>query len=180
MLVVGSDLLPFVGAFPFAEERRVSSLSEVGLAEMLTHPMIGLYRFADGSDGLARAEATLREYLRYGGTVVIDLSGMEDLVGRSLDFLDVSVLRLSYDDQTTLRWDGDPEGESGGSTSKACLRPAGRSGYLRLDGVLASVEQDGDWYRSGIQGFWRRRAWFVGLNLFYYSQLTGISGSLKG
>ena len=185
MLVVGNDLLPFVGAFPFAEERRVSGLSEIGLAEMLTHPMIGLYRFADGSDGLARAEATLREYLRYGGTVVIDLSGMEDLVGRSLDFLDVGVLRLSYDHQTTLRWDGDPEGESERLDFEG-LPEAGWSGaaYLRLDGVLASVEQDGDWYPVlGYKDFGAGRAWFVGLNLFYYSQLTGdirLSERLRG
>jgi hypothetical protein len=174
MLLVGNDLMPFLGAFPFAEERSGSGLAEVGLAEMLTHPIVGVYRFEQESEGLERAEATLREYLRYGGTVVVDLSGMEDLVGRSLDFLDVGVLRLSFDRGADLRWDQDP-GSAPERLDFSALPEVGWSGaaYLNLDGVLASVEQDGEWYPVlGYKDFGTGRAWFVGLNLLYYAQLA--------
>ncbi len=175
MLLVGNDLMPFLGAFPFAEERSASGLADVGLAEMLTHPIVGVYRFEQEAESLESAEATLREYLRHGGTVVVDLSGMEDLIGRSLDFLDVGVLRLSFDQRADLRWDQDPEGAPE-RLDFSGLPEVGWSGaaYLHLDGVLASVEQDGDWYPVlGYKDFGAGRAWFIGLNLLYYSQLAG-------
>lgn len=174
MLLVGEDLMPFLGAFPFAEERRASDLAEVGQPEMMARPMIGVFRFAQDAEGLQSAEVALREYLAQGGRLVVDLSGMEDLIGRSLDFLDVGVLRLSLDEATDLRWDQDPEGAVERLDFRD-LPEVGWSGaaYLNLDRVLASVEQDGEWYPVlGYKNFGAGRAWFVGLNLLYYAQVA--------
>lgn len=175
MIVAGDSLAPFLAAFPFAEERRVDHLSEIALEDLMGRPAIGLYRFEGEPAGLASAQDMLRSYLGAGGTAVVDLSGMEGVVGRSLDFLDVNVLRLSFDERADFRWAEGLEAMPLHLNLEG-LPEAGWSGsaYLGLDQVLGEVELDGEWYPVlGYKNVGAGRAWFVGLNLLYYGQLTG-------
>jgi hypothetical protein len=175
MAVAGEDLAPFVGAFPFAEEVRTSDFSQLAAGDLASRPALGLFRFEDDPEGLAAAEDRLRGYLDSGGTILLDLSGMEGTIGRTVDFLDVNVLRLSFDEPIELRW----AQELGDMPSRILLDGLPEQGwsgaaYLGLDVVLGEIEMDGEWYPIlGYKDVGEGRAWFVGVNLLYYGQLAG-------
>lgn len=179
MLVLGDRLTPFLAAFPFAEEADRPNLTELRPERLQAYPVVGVYRFEQSADDLDRAEAVLLDYLERGGRVVLDLSGMEEAYGRSLEFLGVDVLRLSFSEEMRLRWQMEglptrlPLGE---------VAPEGWSGatYSGLDGVLAEVAFNEEWYPVlGYKDIGQGRAWFIGLNLLYYAQLTGAQDLLE-
>lgn len=172
MLLIGDQLTPLLASFPFAEELRTRHASSLAPADVASRSAIGLYRFEVDPGALAQVEAWLTPYLEGGGQAIIDLSGMEDVVGRTLSFLGVNALRLSLEGTVPISWDtslsGLPvelafDGVEGGSWSGAA--------YTGLDTVLGSVSWEGSRYAVlGYRQVGRGRAWFIGLNLFYYAQ----------
>lgn len=174
MLAVGDGMAPFLAAFPFAEERNLLRGPEAALDGLESRPAVALHQFASSPAELEAVEARLRPFLEAGGLAIIDLSGMEGVVGRTLDFLGVHALRLSLTDRIPVIWSDSLAGLPS-SLSLQNLPETGWSGatYPGLGTVLAEVEQDGELFPVlGYEDIGRGRAWFIGMNLLYYAQLT--------
>ncbi len=175
MIVVGNRLNPMLGAFPFAQEADRQNLRALPADALDGHPVLGLYQF-EPSGALPQTDIDrLTRFLDAGGTIVVDLSGMEDQFGKTLDFFGVTVVKLSFTGAMNLSWQAEASGLPE-SLPFANLAPDGWSGaaYQGLDGGLGSVTYEGRpfdvfGYRDVGQG----RIWFVGLNLLYYAQQTG-------
>jgi hypothetical protein len=175
MLVVGDRLAPMLRTFPFAEEAERNRLSQLPTDLLETYPAVALYRFESTDYDLAQEEARIRSYVEGGGTLVVDLSGMEEAFGRALDFLGVDVLRLSAMGDVRVEWAPGFE-ELPPVMDLSRRAPEGWSGatYNGLDDVIARVEINNRWYPFiGYRDIGQGRAWFVGFNLLYYSQLSG-------
>lgn len=174
MLVLGDRLNPFLGAFPFAEEADRTSLAALPAEDFDKHPVLGLYRF-EAAGALPQGDIDrLTRFLEAGGTVVTDLSGMEDQFGKTLDFFGVTVVKLNLTGTMNLSWQAEAAGLPEGLPI-ADLAPEGWSGaaYQGLDGVLGSVTYEGRSFDVlGYRDVGRGRIWFVGLNLLYYAQET--------
>jgi hypothetical protein len=175
MLLVGDGLSPLLAAFPFAEEASPGEFLQSQSGRLQEYPLLGLYRFADNTADLASFEVILTNYLNAGGSLVVDLSGMEDYYGRTLDFFGVHALRIAFDDPVQMRWQ-DPADGLPDQLHLSGLIEEGWSGasYEGLDGVLAVAESQGSSYPLlGYKEVGRGRVWFVGGNLLYYAQLAG-------
>lgn len=174
MLVVGDELAPLLSAFPFAEEASPAEFAGSQHNRLGEYPVIGLYRFASNSTSIQSFEQEITGYLNAGGTLVVDLSGMEDIFGRTLDFFGVHALRLAFGDSIPVQW-MDPSAGLPSTLPLAGLIEQGWSGatYDGLDMVLATVEQEGSSFPVlGYKNVGRGRVWFVGANLLYYAQLA--------
>ena len=177
MLIVGDQLSPFLAAFPFAEETVTDDFLATQSGRLLEYSALGMYRFGSTSAQIQQVESYLRNYLEAGGTVVVDLSGMEDVFGRTLDFMGVHVYRMSFAGKIRLAWD-----PSVGDRPTEWMLPAGETvwtgaAYDGLDQVLAAASSEEA--QSPVLGYrqiGRGRIWFVGANLLYYSQLNPNSG----
>jgi hypothetical protein len=168
-------LAPFLAAFPFTEESTMAEFQQQQSEHLLEYPVLAFYRFASNVSNLQSLEEELSGYLEAGGTVVTDLSGMEDLFGRTLDFLNVHVFRLSFQDRIPIQWADAPD-TLPGELDFSAFSEQGWSGatYEGLDSVLASVERDGSSFPVfGYKQVGRGRVWFIGANLLYYAQLSG-------
>ncbi len=175
MLLLGDRLPPFLMTYPFAEEAREENLSHLSPDEMQEYSAIGLYRFEHSTSAIHKDDAHLTDYLEDGGRVILELSGMEEVFGRTLDLLGVNVLRLSFPVTMRVRW-ADELGELPTALPLDLVAPEGWSGaiYQGLDAVYGEVEFGDDWYPIlGYKDFADGRAWFVGLNILYYAQLRG-------
>ncbi len=175
MLVVGEGLAPFLAAFPFAEEATLTEFQQQQSERLLEYPALALFRFASNFSNIQPLEQELQSYLEAGGTVVMDLSGMEDLFGRTLDFLGVQVFRLSFQDRIPIQWADAPDSLPG-ELDLTGFSDQGWSGatYEGLDSVLAAVERDGSLFPVfGYKQVGRGRVWFIGANLLYYAQMSG-------
>lgn len=174
MLLVGEALAPFLTAFPFAEEASPAMFLREQSGFLSEYPVLGFYRFAADSAEVKMHEDILRNYLNAGGTVLVDLSGMEDIFGGTLDFFDVHAFRLAFDDRMTLRW-SDPS-VLPAQMHFSGLAEEGWSGasYEGLDTIVGVVDRDGASFPVlGYKNVGEGRVWFVGGNLLYYAQLTG-------
>jgi len=177
MLLVGDGLAPFLTAFPFAEEASPDMFIREQSGALTEYPILGFYRFAGDSVDVKQTEDILRNYLNGGGTIVVDLSGMEDIFGRTLDFFGVHAFRLAFDDRMTLRW-SDPSANLPAQLHFSGLLEEGWSGasYEGLDTIVAVMDRDGASYPVlGYKDVGQGRVWFIGGNLLYYTQLTGQS-----
>lgn len=175
MLVAGEGLTPFLSTFPFAEEASITQFQQIISAHLLDYPVLGFFRFAADPSGAQSVESTLENYLAAGGTAVVDLSGMEDQFGRTLDFLGVHVYRLSFQDRMNLQW-ADAGAGMPSVLDLTGLPEQGWSGatYDGLDETLAVVDRDGAQFPVfGYKDVGRGRVWFIGANLLYYALLTG-------
>jgi hypothetical protein len=175
MLLVGEGLSPFLAAFPFAEEASPDEFLAGPSGRLNEYPVVGLYRFAAGADEVRAFEDRFRNYLAAGGTVIVDLSGMEDLFGRTLDLFGVHAFRLEFDDRISVGWEESGAGLPA-SLHLSGLIEEGWSGavYEGLDAVLATVEREEDSFPIlGYKNVGNGRVWFTGANLLYYAQLTG-------
>jgi len=173
MLVLGDRVTPLLMAFPFGQESEAKQLRSVDPTDLAGFPVLALYRFAPAQSDLGREQAMLTEYLEAGGTLIVDLSGMEQSAGRSADFLGVSVLSLSFSQNMDLRWQGVEGMPPMLALPEAAAGWTGAT-YRGLDRVLAEVALDESWYPVlGYKQVGEGRAWFVGLNLLYFAQLTG-------
>lgn len=175
MLAVGEGLAPMMAAFPFAQEIAASRFVDADLPPLDQIGALALYRFESDALRLEDVERALLPYLDQGGVVIVDLSGMESVVGRTVDFLGVQALRLGLSAPAPLVWDRslpdlpqtleiEPTGEAGWSGAA----------YEGLDEVLGWVEREG--VRHAVLGsreVGAGRVWFVGMNLLYHAQLTG-------
>ncbi len=175
MLLVGDGLSSFLTAFPFAEEASPGTFLREQSGFLSEYPILGFYRFASDTADVQANEDTLRNYLNAGGTLVVDLSGMEDIFGRTLDFFGVHAFRLAFDDRMALRW---MDSSAGLPTQLhlSGLIEEGWSGasYEGLDEVLAVADRDGASYPVlGYKNIGQGRVWFIGGNLLYYAQLSG-------
>lgn len=178
MLAVGDRPEPMLMTFPFAEEAEQTRLSLLPNDVLESYPAVALYRFEDTDFELGEVEARIRSYVEGGGTLVVDLSGMEEAFGRALDFLGVDVLRLSAKGDVRLDWARDFQ-DLTPVMDLSALAPEGWSGatYSGLDQIIARVEINDRWYPFiGYREIGQGRAWFIGFNLLYYSQLAGDSG----
>ena len=178
MLVVGDELAPLLSAFPFAEEATPAEFTASQHNRLGEYPVIGLYRFATDSSSVQSFEREITGYLNAGGTLVLDLSGMEDMFGRTLDIFDVHAFRLAFGDSIPVHWMDSSVGLPS-ELPLAGLIEQGWSGatYDGLDTVLATVEQGGTSFPVlGYKNVGRGRVWFVGANLLYYAQLANQSG----
>jgi hypothetical protein len=177
MLVLGDGLPPALMTYPFAEESVYPQLSQLPQGALEHYPAAALFRFESDSGVLASDQARLQNYLEQGGTVVLDLSGMENAFGQTLQFLGINVTRLAFSDEIPLRWtDGLAAANLPTSLQLGVIAPEGWSGatYNGLDGILAEAEYNGQWWPVlGYRNIGKGRAWFIGLNLLYYSQLSG-------
>jgi hypothetical protein len=177
MLVLGDGLPPALMTYPFAEESVYPQLSQLPQGALEHYPAAALFRFESDSGVLASDQARLQNYLEQGGTVVLDLSGMENAFGQTLQFLGINVTRLAFSDEIPLRWtDGLAAANLPTSLQLGVIAPEGWSGatYNGLDGILAEAEYNGQWWPVlGYRNIGNGRAWFIGLNLLYYSQLSG-------
>jgi hypothetical protein len=175
MLAVGKGIQPMLMAFPFAEEAERPRVSQIDSDQLANYAAVALYRFEETDFDLAQVEGQLRDYVKGGGSIVVDLSGMEEAFGRALDFLDVDVLRLSVVGDARLDWEQEYQ-QLTSVMDLSGLAPEGWSGatYNGLDDIVARVEVNGRWYPFiGYRDIGRGRAWFIGFNLFYYAQLRG-------
>jgi hypothetical protein len=175
MLLVGRDLNPMLGAFPFAEESDAKTLSALPPGALVGHPVLGLYRPEAGGE-LTQADLDrLKVYLESGGTIVADLSGMEDQFGQTLDFFGVTVVKLNLAGSAIVSWEG-PAAGLPTDLALGDLAPEGWAGaaYQGLDGVLGRVSYEGRSFAVlGYRDVGPGRIWFVGINLLYYAQQTG-------
>ncbi|MBN1438604.1 MAG: hypothetical protein JW929_04265 [Anaerolineales bacterium] len=176
MLVVGEGASPFLAAFPFAEEASPAEFAAGQSLRLGEYPVIALYRFAASATEVKTFEDDIRNYLDAGGTVLVDLSGMEDLFGRTLDIFGVHAFRLSFTGRIPLRWADESSGLPA-SLSLTGLDEGGWSGavYEELDSVLAWTDWEGASFPVlGCKNVGSGKVWFVGVNLLYYSQLSGM------
>jgi hypothetical protein len=175
-LVVGTGLPPLLMTFPFAQQASQPYLSLLDDQIFDDHPLMILSQFEDTTLELDEAEERLSDYLQSGGTVVLDLSGMETTLGRSTDVFDVDVLRLAVAGEVRVRWQDGLSEDLSQVLSLTSIAPEGWSGavYENLDVVLAEIQYLGEWYPIlGYRQVGQGRAWFVGMNLLYYAQLSG-------
>ncbi|MEX0789067.1 MAG: 6-pyruvoyl-tetrahydropterin synthase-related protein [Anaerolineales bacterium] len=175
MLVLGDRLPPFLAVYPFAEESPSLTLGDVPELDLTPYPALALYRFESTQAGIDGQTERLTRYLNQGGRVILDLSGMEDLVGRTLEFVGVDVLRISFAEPIPVRWASGLEGLPQ-ALHIADISPEGWSGaaYDGLDEVLAEVQYQGTWWPIlGYKRVGAGQVWFVGANLLYYAQLSG-------
>jgi hypothetical protein len=177
MLVLGDGLPPALMTYPFAEESVYLQLSQLPAGALERYPAVALFRFESNPSAVASDQARLQSYLETGGTVIVDLSGMENAFGQTLQFLGVNVTRLAFTSEIPLRW-ADSLASANLPTSLQLddISPEGWSGatYSGLDGVLAEAEYNGQWWPVlGYRNIGKGKAWFIGLNLLYYSQLSG-------
>jgi hypothetical protein len=175
MLIVGEQALPLLITYPFAEESSYTALHELPRLDPESEPIVGLTRFERSQAELQLDQPPVESFVRAGGVVILDLSGMEDLIGRTVEFLGVDVLRVSFTEPMQLRW---AEGLEGLPQRLRLPEqtPEGWSGaaYDHLDEVFGEVEYQGRWWPIlGYRNLGQGRAWFIGLNLLYHAQLTG-------
>jgi hypothetical protein len=171
MLVLGDCITPLLMAFPYAEEAPVTELTELREGFLDRYPALGLFLFETSDAGLREAENRLQGYVRGGGTLFVDMSGMEASYGRGVDFLGVSVLSLSFDEPIQMQW------KFGAEESLPSILPipetAGWTGstYQGLDEVLAEAQFDDEWRAVvGYKDIGEGRVWFVGPNLLFHAQ----------
>jgi len=181
MLVLGDGITHLLAAFPFAEEALEESLLAFPEEAFARYPAAAMSHFIGPADSMAAVEARARDYVEAGGTLIVDLSGMEETFASTLDFLDVRVLRIQVSDVINLRWDE----ALGDMPESLALDAAGMdqwSGavYGDLDRVFAEVELDGEWFPVlGYRDIGEGRVWFVGMNLLYYGQAANASELLS-
>jgi hypothetical protein len=177
MLVVGNDLSPFLAAFPFAEEASPADFAGSQHDRLAEYPVIGLYRFASNSASVQSFEEGITGYLNAGGNLVLDLSGMEDMFGQTLDMFGVHAYRMAFGDHIPMQW-ADPSADLPTDLPVSGLAEQNWSGatYDGLDTVLATVQQEGSSYPVlGYKNVGKGKVWFVGANLLYYAQLANNS-----
>jgi hypothetical protein len=174
MLVVGDELAPFLAAFPFAEEATPAEFAASQHNRLEDYPVIGLYRFATNSSAVQSFEQGIAGYLNAGGTLVLDLSGMEDIFGQTLDIFGVHSSRLVFGDSISVHWMDSSAGLPSTLPLAGLIEPSWSGAtYDGLDSVLATVEQGGTAFPVlGYKNVGRGKVWFVGANLLYYAQLA--------
>jgi hypothetical protein len=172
MLLVGDQLSPFLAAYPFAEETSFDDFINSQYSRLAEYPVLGLYRFGQSNAQIKQMESYLQNYLQAGGTAVIDLSGMEDTFGRTLDFLGVHVSRMSFADRITLLGSSPSVPLPSDLILDGANNPWSGAVYDGLDITVISVSNgDSQFPILGYRQIGRGRAWFVGANLMYYAQL---------
>jgi hypothetical protein len=177
-LVVGNGLPPLLLTYPFAQQADQPYLSQLEDDVLDNHPMIILSQFEANPSELKETEGRLSRYIQSGGTVVMDLSGMETNLGRTTDLFDVDVLRLRVAGEVQIRWQDEVAGDLPSVLSFSSVASDGWSGavYENLDVVLAEIQYLGEWYPVlGYRDLGQGKAWFVGMNLLYYAQVSGAS-----
>lgn len=175
-LVVGDKASPFLATFPSAEESTVDELSRVPPGTLERYPLVGLYNFETSVPSLTSQIGRLDRYLRGGGVIVTDLSGMEDDFGRTLDLFGIDVTKLSFSDPMVIEWEPPFEGLPA-ALSLSNADAAGWTGatYQGLDTVLAAVQHgSGSLPVLGYKDVGEGRIWVIGLNLLYYAQQSGL------
>jgi hypothetical protein len=174
MLVVGDELAPLLAAFPFAEEATPAEFAGTLHNRLAEYPVIGLYRFASNSSSVQSFEQGITGYLNAGGTLVLDLSGMEDIFGQTLDIFGVHAFRLSFGDSIPVHWMDSSASLPSTLPLTGLIEPSWSGAtYDGLDTVLATVDQDGSSFPVlGYKNVGRGKVWFVGANLLYYAQLA--------
>jgi hypothetical protein len=172
MLVVGDKLQPFLATFPFAEETSTNDFLGSQSDRILDYSVLGMYQFGQSDAQIQKMESYLQNYIQGGGTVVIDLSGMEDAFGRTLDFLGVHVSRMSFADRIPLIWSV-PSAQLPSSIPLVGEdNPWSGAVYDGLDVTVASVSNgESQFPILGYRQIGRGKVWFIGANLLYYAQL---------
>lgn len=171
-LVLGEGITHLLAAFPFAEEALEEHVLDLDPGTLAAYPAMAMSRFAAEDEAIGDVEALLMPYVDAGGTLIVDLSGMEEKFASSLDFLGTSVLRIQLNDSMRLRWD-ESLGDLPTTLTLAEADATAWSGavYPELDEVLAEVELNGEWFPVlGYKDVGEGRVWFVGMNLLYYAQ----------
>ena len=169
MLIVGDNATSWMYAFPFASEGHAPAIGDYSPEYLSRFAAIGINRVTDPG----RIESALGEWVRAGGTLVMDLSGTQVYYegGFSLFGVQTMPLRLSsavpivsHTDDFGLppRFDIPPEMPAWvGNT------------YLGLDVPLVSITHDGvDYPLIGYRDFGAGRIWFVGFNLLYWLDIS--------
>ena len=172
LLIVGDQLGPMLLTFPFGTEGPSPNLTDYPLADLDAHPVLALMRFAQPGN-VAQAETLLRDWVSQGHTAIVDLSGMEEPFSLGLDFLEVNVLRLSFQEPLQITWQAPLES----LPAQLSLPEPGWNGaaYRNLDVVYAEVLHNEVMYPVlGYKNVGKGRVWFVGLNLLFYAQTTGV------
>jgi hypothetical protein len=175
MLLVGDSLSSLLAAFPFAEEATAGEFSAAQSGRLGEYPVIGLYRFASNPADVESLETQFRNYLEAGGTLVVDLSGMEDLFGQTLTLFGVNTLRMAFHDSISLHWVDETAGLPA-TLPLSGLSEKTWSGavYEGLDSVLAYADvEDSSFPVFGYRSIGKGKVWFIGGNLLYYAQQTG-------
>ena len=174
MLVVGAGLSPFLAAFPFAEEASPADFNRIQRNRLADYPVIGLYRFASSPSAVQSFEQNIAGYLNAGGTLVVDLSGMEDVFGQTLNLFGVHAARMAFGDRIPIQWEDSSAGLPTDLPVSGLIEQswAGAT-YTGLDTVLAAVNKEGSSFPIlGYKNVGRGKVWFVGANLLYYAQLA--------
>jgi predicted RNA-binding Zn-ribbon protein involved in translation (DUF1610 family) len=167
ILLYGETLGPMLNLFPFAEEAQIGvNLDQIDLP---SYPLIALYNFAGEGEDLIASSSFLSEYVNQGGSILVDLSGMEDLLGGTREFLGVTALRIVLDDQISIRWE---DQEQNLSNNLPLMESWAGAVYEGLDVVLADARFEESWFPIlGYKNVGKGKVWFLGLNLSYYLQL---------
>jgi hypothetical protein len=171
LLIVGDQPGPMLAAYPFGTEGPSPELADYSPAELDSHPVLALMRFATPGQ-VKEAESLLRDWVSKGNTAIVDLSGMEEPFSQGLDFLGVNVLRLAFQTPMPFIWQEPLEALP---NRLALPEPAWNgAAYRNLDVVYAEVEHNETKYSVlGYKNVGAGRVWFVGLNLLFYAQTTG-------
>lgn len=165
MLIIGDNATDWLYTFPFATEGFSPDPADYDPAYLDHFSVIGLTRLPEN----VNIDAALGDWVRAGGTLILDLSGMGDIYGRGYSLFDVQALPMAVsgaypvaaaagvvDDLPRLITFPASEGYWVGAT------------YYDLDVTLASL-LDGDqaYPLLGYQNEGQGRVWFVGFNLIY-------------
>lgn len=172
MLVLGEGITHLLAAFPFAEESLEEHVVDLNMADLDIYPVIAMSSFAAENESIDDLERILQPYLEGGGTLILDLSGMEEKFARSLELLDTSVLRIQLSDSMNLRWEESfADLPATLELSAAGVDTWAGAVYPELDHVLAEIELNGEWFPvMGYKDVGDGRVWFIGMNLLYYAQ----------
>jgi hypothetical protein len=164
MLIIGDNATTWLFAFPFATEGSSPDPAAYDPDYLAHFSVIGLTRLPDNTD----IEGALGDWVRAGGTLIMDLSGMGRTYDEGYSVFGVHALPFSINGMVPAHWpaglDDLPERLSFGEGWTGAT-------YYGLDETVASLTYDGEEYvLVGRQPVGEGQAYFVGFNLFYLFQ----------
>jgi hypothetical protein len=170
MLIIGKNATSWLFSFPFASEGYSASPADF-TPEYLSHfSVIGMNRLDTTGD----VEAALQDWIESGNTLIVDLSGADEIFGQGYTLFGVQSFPVSLAEAPTIDWRGELTGMPDELTFAPEDTPWIGATYRELDAVVASLEYQGAEYPLlGYRDIGAGRVWYVGFNLLFWLDING-------
>ncbi len=170
MLVIGKNATDWVYTFPFASEGDTANPAAYDAAYLSHFSVIGMSRSAN----VSAIEPALSNWVHAGNTLIIDLSGSDQIYEQGSALFGVHSAPKSLIGDYSLNWPPSLSSLPSHLTFSSSDGPWIGATYFGLDHVLATLVDQGQSYPVlGYQDVGKGKVWYIGFNLLYLLNQTG-------